>query len=67
MLFALFAAILALGSGHLRGYWQGEELADFCPANQTWPTYNKTAAIKPWYRSAEEKEEAVKLGRGRDL
>ena len=34
--------------------------------NQT-ATPNQIAAIKPWYRSPEEKEEAVRRGSGRDL
>jgi hypothetical protein len=69
----IIAIMMSLGSGHLRGYWQ----EDVCPVvnqnmpvynqtmpvyNQTIPVYNQTASIKPWYRSAEEKEAAVRLG-----
>lgn len=60
MWFMVVAIMMTLGSSHLRGYWQEEEV---CPVvNQTLPTYNQTASIKPWYRSAEEKEAAVRLG-----
>jgi hypothetical protein len=53
MWFMVVAIMMTLGSSHLRGYWQEEEV---CPVvNQTLPTYNQTASIKPWYRSAEEK------------
>ena len=55
MWFVIVAIIMSLGSGHLRGYWQEEVCA-------TMPVYNQTAAIKPWYRSPEEKEEAVRRG-----
>jgi hypothetical protein len=56
MWIALFVLLASVFGGNLRSNTTDVMVA----TNTTQPL----AAIKPWYRSAEEKEEAVRRGRG---